>query len=160
LVGLKYRIEFPIGRVVYEANYPTYWIRVSPDGQRLVFVDQEPGAPDKSLLQTTLATVDRTGRKQVLTPAAKAQMQPSALAWSPDGKEVWYSTFDAEENGVLYAVDLSGRRRLLARLPGSSLLQDVSRDGKILIGVGSRRFGILCLAPGETKERDLSWLDG
>src|SRR5262249_25303088 len=41
-----------------------------------------------------------------------------------------------------------------------SLLQDVSRDGKVLIGIGSRRFGILCLAPGETKERDLSWLDG
>src|SRR5262249_49797950 len=88
LVGLKYRIEFPIGRVVYEANYPTYWIRVSPDGERVVFVDQEPGAQDKSLLQTSLATIDRTGQKQVLTPVAKAQMQPSALAWSPNGKEV------------------------------------------------------------------------
>jgi dipeptidyl aminopeptidase/acylaminoacyl peptidase len=160
LVGLKYRIEFPIGHVVYELNYPTYWIRVSPDGQHVVFLDMQPAASGESRLEFNLMTADRTGRKQVLTSAAKEYFQPSALAWSPDGKEIWYSTFDTEETGILYAVNLRGKRRLLGRLPGGSILRDVSHDGNVLISIGSMRFGILCLAPGETVERDLSWLDG
>jgi Tol biopolymer transport system component len=160
LVGPKYRIEFPIGHVVYELKYPTYWIRVSPDGQRVVFLVADPAPSGESRPELNLVTVDRTGRKQVLTSAAKESLQRSALAWSPDGKEVWYSRFDLAETGILYAVNLRGKRRLLGRLPGGSMLLDVSQDGKILIGIGSMRFGILCRAPGETVERDLSWLDG
>src|SRR5206468_8159563 len=54
---------------------------------------------------------------------------------------------------------LSGRERLLARVTGGLTLQDVAADGRVLLTHDTTRRGILALAPGEQKERDLSWLD-
>jgi dipeptidyl aminopeptidase/acylaminoacyl peptidase len=56
-------------------------------------------------------------------------------------------------------VDLKGRERLLAREPGTLSLQDVARDGRVLLTRDVPRVGMVGLAPGSTKERDLSWLD-
>jgi dipeptidyl aminopeptidase/acylaminoacyl peptidase len=38
-------------------------------------------------------------------------------------------------------------------------LHDIARDGRALVGHGPERAGINGLPPGETQERDLSWLD-
>jgi hypothetical protein len=38
-------------------------------------------------------------------------------------------------------------------------LLDVGREGNVLLTRGNDRAGMVGLAPGETKERDLSWLD-
>jgi eukaryotic-like serine/threonine-protein kinase len=59
----------------------------------------------------------------------------------------------------LFAVSLSGKERLLARVPGSLTLQDISRDGQALLTRDMVRVGMIGMAPGESKERDLSWLD-
>jgi hypothetical protein len=39
------------------------------------------------------------------------------------------------------------------------LLQDIFRDGRVLLTRDTERLSILSLAPGETKERDLAWLE-
>jgi dipeptidyl aminopeptidase/acylaminoacyl peptidase len=60
----------------------------------------------------------------------------------------------------LWAVDLLGKRRLVTRVPGELELDDLSRDGRVLVAHHTM-FGIQAgLAPGEKTERDLSWLDG
>ena len=56
-------------------------------------------------------------------------------------------------------MDLKGKERLLAREPGTLTLQDVARDGRVLLTRDVPRVGMVGLAPGATKERDLSWLD-
>jgi hypothetical protein len=48
---------------------------------------------------------------------------------------------------------------LLARVPGELTLLDVDRVGNVLLTRGNDRAGMVGLAPGEAKERDLSWLD-
>lgn len=60
----------------------------------------------------------------------------------------------------LYAVDLSGRRRLVTRLPGDLELHDISRDGRVLLSRHNPVSTLMAAAPGESIERDLSWLDG
>jgi dipeptidyl aminopeptidase/acylaminoacyl peptidase len=62
-------------------------------------------------------------------------------------------------NRGLYAVTLSGKLRVLATVTGSLTIQDVSRDGRVLLIDEMRRLGLSSLAPGASKERDLSWLD-
>jgi len=57
-------------------------------------------------------------------------------------------------------VSLSGRQRVVARGPGGLGLQDVSSDGRVLLTHGNGRILMMTLAPGQTTERDLSWLDG
>jgi hypothetical protein len=80
------------------------------------------------------------------------------LAWSPRGDEVWFSTEARFRLPQARAVDLSGRHRVLAQIPGA--IADVSRDGGGPRGHGNEKVGIRSLAPGETEERELSWLEG
>jgi dipeptidyl aminopeptidase/acylaminoacyl peptidase len=47
----------------------------------------------------------------------------------------------------------------VAAVTGSLTLQDISRDGRVLLIDENRRLGLSALPPGQTKERDLSWLD-
>ncbi len=56
-------------------------------------------------------------------------------------------------------MSLSGRQRLVARVPGGMILQDIFRDGRVLMTRSTERLSALFLTPGETRERDLSWLD-
>jgi hypothetical protein len=53
-------------------------------------------------------------------------------------------------------VSLSGKLRVLASVTGSLTIQDISRDGHVLLIDEVRRLGLSALAPGKTKERDLS----
>jgi hypothetical protein len=58
----------------------------------------------------------------------------------------------------LRAVTLSGGTRLIANYLGT--LHDLSPDGRALITRDSVRSRVFVLPPGDTSERDLSWLDG
>ena len=57
----------------------------------------------------------------------------NGLAWSPDGSEVWFTAAEVGSNRVLRSATLSGRTRTLARVAGSLTLEDVTRDGRVLI---------------------------
>jgi eukaryotic-like serine/threonine-protein kinase len=81
------------------------------------------------------------------------------LAWSPHGDEIFFSSAKVGNGRFLNAVSLSGKERLLAREPGTLTLQDVGRDGKVLLTRDVQRVGMVGLAPGASKEADLSWLD-
>jgi WD40 repeat protein len=82
------------------------------------------------------------------------------LAWSPSGDEIWFSAAEAGTSRALHAVTLSGELRTILRTAGGVTLQDVFGDGRVLISRDIERGEILGLGPGETGERDLSWLDG
>jgi hypothetical protein len=63
------------------------------------------------------------------------------------------------EADALYAVSLSGQERLVLRTTGRLMLHDISRDGRVLLTSFSNSTNLVSQPPGETKERDLSWLD-
>ena len=142
----KSRIEFPVGKVLYETNGWISLARLSPKGDRIAFVDH----PQRGDNVGSLCTVDLSGRKTTLVKSPAAQ----GLAWSPDGTEVW-----ASFGGTLAAVPRPEVRRTLVRLPGTTWLLDVSPAGKALVAHSSTRREMVGLAPGETRERNLTWLD-
>jgi len=151
-VGGKTRIEYPIGRVVYETPGEIRAPRVSPRGDQAAFLDNPVPGDDGG----SVGVVDREGRKKTL---ASGFTSMSGLAWSGDGREVWIS---ASRQGIadsLYAVSLAGRERLLMRSPSPMTLLDMAADGSALIRQHSTGMQITGLAPGENRERDLSWLD-
>ncbi|MDQ5871634.1 MAG: serine/threonine-protein kinase, partial [Acidobacteriota bacterium] len=151
-VAGKARIEFPIGKVLYETTGYISDARLSPKGDLIAFMDH-PFSQDDS---GTVALLDLTGKKTTLTSRWNKE---GGLAWSPSGDEVWFTATDTGANQSLYAVTLSGKVRVLIRVPGGIKLQDVARNGRVLLARGASRVGTLGLLQGDPREKDLSWLD-
>jgi Tol biopolymer transport system component len=143
-VSGKKRLEFPIGKVIAESEGGLWSPKVSPNGSLLAYNDGE-----------SLVVADATGSnsRRVLRGRDLGLM---LFSWSPNGDELWFAKSGERQ---LCAVTLEGRQRVLASLPGEFILQDVSHDGRILLERMSGSGELRGLAPGETSERDLSWLD-
>jgi Tol biopolymer transport system component len=152
MVEGHYRLEFPAGRVLYETPGWIAHARVSPKGDRIAFLEHPVWPDDRG----SVVLVDLSGKTRTLSTGWESEQ---GLAWSPDGKEVFFTSSPAGIARDLYAVDLSGRQRLVARVPGGMVLQDIFRDGRVLMTRSTERLSALYLGPGEERERDLSWLD-
>ncbi len=148
-VGKTSRLEFPIGKVLFETKGWIEALRFSPAGDRLAFLLRNP--------DVSVDMVDLAGKHSVLSHGWKRGM---GLAWSPDGGEVWFSANERGWRTPIYAVTLAGKLRLVMRLPTWIELQDVSRDGKALVSLVALRWTTRGRGPGETQERDLSWHEG
>jgi eukaryotic-like serine/threonine-protein kinase len=151
-MGETDRVEFPIGRVLYETKDNITHLRVSPLGDRLAFVQNVTGTIFSG---GSLVSVDRSGAKRVLSGDWADLF---GVAWRPDGKEVWFTAGRHGEFKALRAVTLDGKERLVARLLGQIDLEDVARDGRVLLTHPNFRLELTALAPGASKERDLTWL--
>jgi Tol biopolymer transport system component len=145
------RLEYPIGKVLYETSGWISHPRVSPDGDLVAFIDHPVSGDDGG----SVAAVDRSGKRRKLSGAfATAQ----GLAWSPGG-EIWFTGAEVGGNRALYSTTPSGNVRQRVRIAGNLTLQDISREGRLLVTRDTNRTEMLALAPGETRERDLTWLD-
>jgi Tol biopolymer transport system component len=142
-------LEYPIGHRLYSTKGWIGAIRVSPEGDRVAFADR----PLLGEVRGSVAVVDRAGRKTTLTKEIPALL---ALAWSPRGDEVWYSAPDDS----FRAVSLSGRERIVMRTAGGGGIEDVSKDRRVLLSLYTCRTAVMGVPPGESRERDLSWLAG
>jgi len=149
----RYRLEYPVGKVLYDADGWISHPRVSPKGDVVAFLDHPLLGDDAG----SVAIVDAAGHKRTLTKHWGGSVQ--GLAWAPDGKEVWFTGTEIGFARYLSAVDLSGHGRLVARVPGMLTLHDIWRDGRALLGRDSPREGIISLPANGEKERDLSWFD-
>jgi serine/threonine protein kinase/dipeptidyl aminopeptidase/acylaminoacyl peptidase len=144
-------LEFPIGTTIYD---PLGWVshvRFSRNGDLLAIADHVPSGDD--------------GRVVILDPHGTRRASSSfyssveGLAWSPNGKEVWFSAVPAGSARSIYALDLFGKERLIYRSPGGLTIHDISRTGLVLLTADKSRVSISALAPGGTRERSLSWFD-
>ncbi len=151
-VNGKVRLEYPIGKVLYESSNRVEALRISPRGDQVAFVDH----PLQAETLGSVMVVDRSGPAR---PLSRDWFDVDSLAWSPDGREIWFSASRTGARRSLWAVTLSGRLRSLAETPGSSLIQDVSPTGKVLLNHESWRAFISGVPPGESAERDFTWLD-
>jgi len=148
----RYQLEFPIGTVVYATGGWISHPRVSPDGGMVAFLDHPILGDDRG----SAAVVDRAGKVRTL---ASGYDSTQGLAWSPTGKEIWFTGAERGSARALQAVTPSGVLRTVFRTPGNLTLGDVGKDGTVLLAHDNGRRGIIGLAAGESKERDLSWLD-
>ena len=146
------RIEYPIGKALYQTTGWPSSIRVSPDGKLVAFLDHPQGGNDAG----SVAVVDLDGKVRMLSTGWSSTQ---GLAWAPDGREVWFSAFRTEAARCLFAVSLEGNLRPVFQTPGPMILQDISRNGDVLLVHGNERLRMQYVGPGETKPRDLSWLD-
>jgi eukaryotic-like serine/threonine-protein kinase len=146
-----WRLEYPVGKVLFDT---INWIstpKISPDGKQIAFADHEnPDGDDEG----SVAVIDLGGHERKLSSGWSAL---EGVAWSPTGDEIWFSASNSGSAQNLRAVTLAGKLRTIANVPGGMWLQDL-RNGVALTITHQQRLNIRALPPGANEERDLSWL--
>ena len=149
--AVRWEVELPPGKTLFQDPAGSViGFRIAPDGRSIALA--EGGFLG---LPTGIRLVDRAGKGRALADAVV-----TGIAWSAGGKEIWYSQDDGVGSSSLWALDLSGGKRLLLRHAGTMILRDISRDGAVLATIGHPQLSVMFKGPGESVERDLSWLDG
>ena len=146
------RLEYPIGKPLYQTGG---WIghpRLSPTGDLIAFADHPLQGDDAG----SLAVVDLAGNKKLIS---SQWFTIQGVAWAPSGKEIWFTAGRYGTDRTLYAISLDGRLRIVARLPGALILLDIAKDGRLLLVRADWRRELLGVLTNDPKQRELSWLD-
>jgi hypothetical protein len=156
-VGGRYRIEYPLGRVVHEVTGWMSCLRVSPDGRSLAFFEHPIGG-------------DNAGRLMILEVGQPARplvddlSSASTLAWHPNGREVWFGAVHGEVGtGIIWGATLDGDVRVVMQTLGWPAVEDISSSGDLLVARIKPRLrlqtGTRSGAADPTDRVELSWLD-
>ena len=148
----RYRLEMPAGTELAATSGQFANVRVSPDGRRIALTHHAVTGDARG----TVEVVEVSSRAKTTVAGGYANVE--GLAWSPDGREIWFSAARAGNRQSLYAVTPGRPVRLLAELPGSVILHDVAADGRVLLASGTRTAGIRGVV-ADSRERELAWLD-
>ncbi len=147
-----FAMEYPVGRPLYRTRARLETLRVAPRGNRVAFIER----PE----------IDDDGGCLMVASAAEAAHCLSGgwdtikgVAWTPSGDEVWFTAGTSGSDQSLRAVNLRGRVRSVAEMPGGMILLDINRAGDVLIARPSAHVSMVAGAIGETMARDLSLFD-
>ena len=146
------RLEYPVGKVLYESGGWIAHIRFSPDGKSIAFMEH----PILWDYRAFIRVVDLSGHMKTLTPEWESA---DGLAWRPDGKEIWFAAVGKGSNLNLAAVNLKGKTRMLLDLPVAIDLQDIAPDGRVLVSLNTTRLPMEYATRGSKEGVDLGWHD-
>jgi serine/threonine protein kinase/Tol biopolymer transport system component len=147
------RLEFPVGKVLYQTGGWISDVRFSPSGEWIAFMDHPAAWDDRG----SVAIVDLSGRTKTLASGWESE---NGLDWTPTGDEIWFTA--AENNSStrsLWAVNLKGKKRLVLALPNGMTLQNIAADGRVLATVDTEREAMEWTGTDSRQVRDLSWYD-
>jgi eukaryotic-like serine/threonine-protein kinase len=147
------RLEYPIGKVLYQTPGWVSDIRFSPRGDGIAFLDHPAAWDDRG----SVCVVDLAGHKTTLAPGWDTE---EGLAWTPAGDRIWFTA--AEQGSTdrsLWSVDLHGNKRKILAVPGGLTLQDIAPDGSALVTVDTERVAMEWAGKDSKEVRDLSWYD-
>jgi eukaryotic-like serine/threonine-protein kinase len=150
-VDNKWRLQYPIGKVLLEGGNWLSDPRVSPDGKQVALFHHPPNVDDRG----EVVLVDRSGHLQTLSEGWEAL---EGLAWSPSGNEVWFSAALSGEQYCIHAVTLSGKQRTVYCGTAPTRIVDIASSGRVLVSTEEARGPIAMVEHGSNQERDLSWL--
>ena len=146
-----HRLEYPVGTVLYQTEArPPQFLRVSHDGKLIAYFEMD------EIGDFSLFLIGPNHPRQLLSAGWRGI---GGLAWAPKGDEIWFSGSHASSDPALFAVSLTGTERLMFQVAGWIVLQDVARDGRVLLNDVNSRLGILFTPPDGSANRDLAWLN-
>ncbi len=116
------QLEYPIGRIVHRSRGWISHPRISPDGERVAFIDHDVDGDDLG----SVSILERDGSVVRLSPQLDYSQ---GLAWSPSGEEVWATSYRVEEGALLQAFSPSRPPRVLLRVPSTVRILDAGPDG-------------------------------
>ena len=150
-MGKRFVVEYPLGKPLFEATAPV-WIsdlRVSPRGDLLGFVRHPTvSASGEAVI------IDITGKT---VRVSRSWHRAGTVAWAP-GNELWYAAGDSLPDRLL-AMPLHGPERTVYQGLNNIALQDISRDGLVLLAQGMFERDTTFIGAGSPNPRSLSWYE-
>ncbi len=147
----KWRLQYPIGKVLLEGEGWLSDMRVSPDGKQVALFRHPPNPDDRG----DLVLVDRSGQLRTVSTGWESL---EGLAWAPSGKEIWFSAAESGEQWCIHAVTLSGKQRTVYCGTAPTRILDIAASGRALVSTEESRGTMAMVEHGSNQERDLSWL--
>ena len=149
-----WRLEYPVGKVLFDS---INWIshpRISPDGKWVAFADHEnPGGDD----QGSVAVIRSDGKDNSQDKKlSSGWLSVQGIFWSPAGDEIWFTSSSDTAALNPRAVTLSGKLRTITNVPGGVWLEDL-RNETALVVTHRQRIGIRGIAPGGKEDHELGW---
>jgi Tol biopolymer transport system component len=145
----QHQLEYPAGEVLYKSSGWIAYPRLSPKGDKIAFLEHPLGNDSGSVavfdLKSNNMSLLSTGWKGV-----------AGLSWSPSGDEIWFSGSKVSKKQEIYAVTLSGQERWLYKAEATLLLEDVSRNGRVLAAHGNPSARMLILTDDPKMEADVT----
>jgi eukaryotic-like serine/threonine-protein kinase len=148
----KFRLQYPIGKVLLEGDNWLSDVRVSPDGKQVALFRHPPNQDDRG----DVLLVDRSGKVSTISAGWESL---EGIAWVPSGKEVWFSGAESGEQYCIHAVSLSGKQRTVYCGTSPTIMHDITPSGRTLVAADASRVAMGMVQHGSAEERDLSWLD-
>jgi DNA-binding winged helix-turn-helix (wHTH) protein/Tol biopolymer transport system component len=147
-----YSVQYPPGKTLYRSSNWIDDLRVAPHGDRVAFVKHPVPMDDGG--DVVMAGVD--GRSRILSAGWESI---EGLAWHPAEREIWFTAARSGIDRSLMAVDMKGRLRQVAQIPGGMLLRDISPAGDVLISRATSRMSMFWGNMDRSAPQDISWLD-
>ncbi|HTO75819.1 MAG TPA: protein kinase [Thermoanaerobaculia bacterium] len=151
-VSGKDRLEFPIGKVLYETGGWIQGPRFSRDGKQIAFIEH-PGNGDDG----AVAVVDLASKRKTDLAGGFATVQ--GLAWGPNGREIWFTAAREGIEREIFAVTAAKSLRLVRTMQGTPALLDLRPDGSALLTEDDYRSSAIVFLPSQATGKDLSWFD-
>lgn len=150
LAAGEYQLHFPPGKPLYTTEGRLGYVRFSPHGDRLAFVEHERVDDETGVLKV----IDLQGQA---TTVSGRWNKIREVVWSPVGDEIWVTASRQGTTSSIYAVSLSGEERVILHAPGAISVMDLEPGGRALLAHGLARAHIVWSSGREARE--LSWLD-
>ncbi len=130
----KWQVEYPIGKVLWETENWISDLRVSPNGKQVTLFRHPPASLDD---RGYVVLLDREGKQKVISTEWEAL---EGMAWTPDGKEVWYSAAESGDSYCVRASNEKGQESTVYCGTSGTRLHDISPAGRALVSSDIDRF--------------------
>lgn len=127
-------------------------LRVSPDGRHLALLSHPlPGDSAGDVI-----VVDRDGHTRAV---ARNLVSATAVCWSRNGRELWWSGVERGSGAVISAWSPSGQTRTIFQSGKGDDILDLAPSGAALVGRADARRQTELVTGAASGVRDMTWFD-
>jgi eukaryotic-like serine/threonine-protein kinase len=149
-VDQRYRLEYPLGKTLFETSGFGRAPRISPRNGQVAFLFHPILGDDFG----SVATIDGQGHMRELT---SRYASVNGLAWSRSGDELWFSaTKTLGKGGGIFAVDMRGEVRTVLTTPDRVNLLDIAPSGRVLFANNREVVTTMLSGPELSTDRDMA----
>jgi serine/threonine protein kinase/dipeptidyl aminopeptidase/acylaminoacyl peptidase len=150
-VGDESRVELPPGTVLYKSRGSVRFLRFSPQGDALSFID----SPERGTDRGNLLLLPLGGAPKVLRDGLKQRI--ISPIWSPGGDALYFSQAEPGAHRAVWAVTRAGALRAVHADTGDLWLHAFTGDGRLLASHTQVKQEAALV--DEAGTHDLSWFD-